>query len=427
MGYSFENSARLGASLKARAGFHPLRGLMFVLAVLIPAMFSSVPAMAGERANSQTVAYAFKAVGDHKRARIIVHFEQEPEIHWFMLMHPNRLVIDLPRTKFGFDQKSLTPRGMVREVRYGLVSDAASRLIIGMDGPFKVENLRFSEKEGIPGCKLMIDLVSVSDAEFAGLMADQAATTSSTVAAKADRLGISRQEHRRPFTIVVDPGHGGIDSGATGKDNSIEKNITLTFSKELKKELEKIENYKVFLTRDDDRYLRLGERSKFARDHRADLFISVHADTVSQKWVRGATVYTLSERASDALARATAERENLSDKLAGEVLPEEKQQVADILLDLVQRETKAFSNRFASELVSNLSGTIGMINNSHRSAGFQVLRSYDVPSVLVELGYLSNRHDADNLLDKEWRNKAITAIVHAVNSYSALKAADGGK
>ncbi len=411
-----------------RKKMRPLFAFAVLIAICLAGLVTiPVPAFAAGTDNSTAIAYAYKVAGDRNRARVIVHFEKEPEIHWFMLMHPNRLVIDLPRTKFGFDPKSLEPRGMVNQVRYGLVSETSSRLIIGIDGPFKVEDLRFADNEGAVGCRLMIDIVSVTDEEFASLMADQAAITSSTVAAKADRLGISRGKHRRPFTIVIDPGHGGIDSGATGKDHSVEKNITLKFAKELKKALEANDNYNILLTRDDDEYLRLSERSQIARDHKADLFISVHADTVSQNWVRGATVYTLSDKASDALAGAVAERENLSDTLAGGALPEEKQQVADILLDLVQRETKAFSSRFASELVSNLSATVGMINNSHRSANFQVLRSYDVPSVLLELGYLSNRDDADNLLDRAWRQKAIRAIAKAIDSFSALKAADGGK
>jgi N-acetylmuramoyl-L-alanine amidase len=417
----------LAKLFKMRAFGRPAFAFWVFLAIALTAFFVPVTAFAAGHGGDTAVAYAYKAVSDESRARIIVHFEEEPDVHWFMLMHPNRLVIDLPRTRFGFDPDSLEPRGMVGKVRYGIVSDSSSRLIIGVDGPFKVENLRFVDNEGVPGCRLMIDLVSVSQQEFATLLADQAATTSSTVAAKADRLGIPRQNRQRKFTIVIDPGHGGIDSGATGKDHSVEKNITLNFSKELKKALEVHETYNVLMTRHDDTYLRLGERAQFARDNHADLFISVHADTVRQSWVRGSAVYTLSENASDSLAGAVAERENLSDTLAGAALPQEKQQVTDILFDLVQRETKAFSNRFASELVSTLSDSVGVINNSHRSANFEVLRSYDVPSVLLELGFLSNRHDADNMLDHAWREKAVAAIVKAIESYSALKSANGGK
>lgn len=396
------------------------------IAVLLVFAGGATASFAAPAEMKTAVAYAYKLAGDENRARLIVHFEKEPEIHWFMLMHPHRLVIDLPRTKFGFDPKSLEPRGMVTGVRFGLVSDSASRLIVGFDRPFKVEDLRFASNDNMPGSRLIVDLVSVSQSEFSSLMADQEAVTSSTVAAKADRLGISRQKDHRKFTIVIDPGHGGIDSGATGKDNSVEKIITLEFSKELKKKLEQSDKYKVFMTRNDDTYLRLDERAKIAQDRHADLFISVHADTVSQKWVSGATVYTLSEKASDALASAVAERENLSDTLAGGALPDDKKEVADILLDLVQRETKAFSNRFASELVDALSDTVGMINNSHRSAGFRVLRSYDVPSVLLELGYLSNTHDAGNMLDSAWREQAVGAIVKAIDTYSVLKSANGG-
>ena len=154
------------------------------------------------------------------------------------------------------------------------------------------------------------------------------------------------------------------------------------------------------MTREKDEFLRLDDRVRIAREHEADLFISIHADTIRLKGIRGATVYTVSEKASDAEAQALADRENLSDQLAGIEIEEENHEVADILIDLIRRETHSFSMRFARSLVGELSTTVGLINNPHRFAGFKVLKAPDVPSVLLELGYLSNAKDEEQLQER---------------------------
>jgi N-acetylmuramoyl-L-alanine amidase len=230
----------------------------------------------------------------------------------------------------------------------------------------------------------------------------------------------------KKFTIVIDPGHGGIDGGAESASGTIEKFITLSFARELRDQLVAAGAYDVFMTRDKDEFLRLDERVRIARQHGADLFISVHADTIRLKGIRGATVYTISDKASDAEAQALADRENLSDQLAGIEIEEDNQQVADILIDLIRRETHGFSMRFARSLVDELSSTIGLINNPHRSAGFRVLKAPDVPSVLVELGYLSNAKDEQQLRSADWRGKAASSIVSAVARFAATKRAAGG-
>src|SRR5690606_1065135 len=186
----------------------------------------------------------------------------------------------------------------------------------------------------------------------------------------------------RPFTIMIDPGHGGIDSGAESLSGLQEKNLTLAFGRELRDRIAQEKNIRVLMTRDDDTFLRLSERVRLARQHEADLFISIHADTVNQHDIRGATVYTISDKASDAVARAMAERENRADAVAGNI-PEALPEVADILMDLTRRETHTFSLNFAEKVISNLHGKVNLINNPHRFAGFQVLRAPDVPSVLI--------------------------------------------
>ena len=180
------------------------------------------------------------------------------------------------------------------------------------------------------------------------------------------------------------------------------------------------------MTRETDEFLRLDDRVRIARQHEADLFISIHADTIRLKGIRGATVYTVSDKASDAEAQALADRENLSDQLAGIEIEEENHEVADILIDLIRRETHGFSIRFARSLVGELSTRVGLINNPHRSAGFKVLKAPDVPSVLVELGYLSNAKDEEQLLSAEWRGKAAASISNAIALFASAKGGAGG-
>ena len=180
------------------------------------------------------------------------------------------------------------------------------------------------------------------------------------------------------------------------------------------------------MTRTTDEFLRLDDRVRIARENGADLFISIHADTIRFKDIRGATVYTVSDKASDAEAQALADRENLSDQLAGVDVGAENHEVADILVDLIRRETHAFSISFARTLVGELSDSVGLINNPHRFAGFKVLKAPDVPSVLVELGYLSNAKDEEQLRSPEWRSKAVTSISNAITAFAASRAAAGG-
>jgi N-acetylmuramoyl-L-alanine amidase len=219
---------------------------------------------------------------------------------------------------------------------------------------------------------------------------------------------------------MIDPGHGGIDSGAESLSGIKEKDLTLAFGQELRDRLAQEKNIKVLMTRDDDTYLRLSERVRIARQHEADLFISIHADTINQHDIRGATVYTISDKASDSVARAMAERENKSDTLAG-AAPEEQPEVTDILLDLTRRETHTFSLSFAEKVIHSLQGQVNLINNPHRFAGFQVLRAPDVPSVLIEIGYLSNAEDEKLISNPEWRKKLADRMAIAIKAFETLK------
>lgn len=401
-----------------RLGSPWLAGLL----CLLVALGFSAAASAGEVMR----AHGYKMAGDASRTRIVVHFDREPDIRWFLLRGPHRLVIDMPEAAFAFDEAELAPRGMVTAVHHGNLGQGLSRIIVAFDGPFLMERLDIVENEASHGFRLVADLVAGSEAAYEAAMAEQIDTTGSTLTTpKKDRIAKSAAGNRRA-RVMIDAGHGGIDAGAEGVSGTQEKTITLAFALELKAKLDQVGHYDVFLTRDRDMFLRLDERVRLARQQEADLFISIHADAIRHKTLRGATVYTVSDTASDAEAAAKAIRENLSDQIAGMEVEEENQDVADILADLIRRETHSFSMRFARSLVGELSTGIQMIKNPHRFAGFKVLRAPDVPSVLLELGYLSNADDEAQLRDPEWRGRAADSISAAIDLFFTARQGAGG-
>ena len=395
------------------------------LFVLFASLILPAIAHAGE---APLAATGYKMAGDATKMRIVVDFDREPNPRWFLLRGPHRLVIDVPNAKLTFSAKDLKARGLVKSVRYGQIENGASRLILISKGPFRVDKLDVLKNEDGSGYRMAVDISAVSDREFDAALADQAVTTSSTVSPdKRERLAKpvpAITSHK--FTIVIDPGHGGVDGGAEGLNGTVEKNVTLAFAKELRDKLSAEGKYDISLTREDDTFLRLDDRVRIARQRGANLFISIHADTIRLKGIRGATVYTVSDKASDPEAQALADRENLSDQFAGMEIKEDSQEVTDILIDLIRRETHSISMGFAQTLVGELSTTVGLINNPHRFAGFRVLKAPDVPSVLVELGYLSNAKDEAQLTNPEWRGKAAESISKAVATFAASRVNAGG-
>jgi N-acetylmuramoyl-L-alanine amidase len=339
------------------------------------------------------------------------------------LEHPWRLVLDFNRIAFGFDPQPDQWTGLVNDLRWGDMSDINSRIIFEMENPFRIEKITNVENSETNTHRIIIDL-ALSDADtFKESLIDRMRTSAVVNReAKSGRLGVGGLAPQRggQFRIVLDPGHGGIDTGAVGRRKTIEKAITLAFAKQLKAELETRPGLDVILTRDTDVFIPLNDRVQFARQHNADLFISIHADSVREKHVRGATVYTISEKASDSVAARIAESENKSDAIAGLTFADEPEDVSDILIDLARRETLGFSVQFARLAVDSISQEVRMIKNSHRHAGFRVLRAPDVPSVLLELGFLSNLEDEKLLNQPEWRAKVARTISNAVAQFAAL-------
>ena len=221
------------------------------------------------------------------------------------------------------------------------------------------------------------------------------------------------------FTIAIDPGHGGADPGASSADHVREKDVVLAFGLALKKKLEMTGHYAVVMTRDDDTFIPLPDRAKMAREIKADLFIAIHADKLDDPSVRGTTIYTVSDKASDAVAEALAQKENRADVISGMDLGNQKADVANMLINLAQRESKSQAVMFAKQAVNEIRPVTELTSKPVRSAAFVVLKAPDVPSVLVELGYLSNSVDKTMLLSPKWRGDMADALTRAVEQHFA--------
>ncbi|MEM9106258.1 MAG: N-acetylmuramoyl-L-alanine amidase [Pseudomonadota bacterium] len=361
------------------------------------------------------VAFDFRIAGDENRTRIVIEFEQKPDFSYYLLDTPHRLVVDLPETAFGFQDSAANARGLLLDVRYGAMAPGRSRIVFTSTGPVKVIMADVMESISDGTYKLVLDLAATSAEEFASLINLQRWDRAETPKDGESELNIAPGNDR--FKIAIDPGHGGIDTGAKGKGGAIEKDITLAMARELQTLLRENTDIEVFLTREDDSFVSLSERVRRARERAADMFVSIHADSIRVKGVRGATVYTLSEKASDRLALRKATQENRSDLIAGLAIEDEQDAVADILIDLTRRETQVFSESLAGAVIGAFDGSVKLINNPHRSAGFRVLRAPEIPSVLVELGFLSNAEDEKLLIDPKWRSETAKLLAGAVESY----------
>lgn len=355
-----------------------------------------------------------------KETRIEIDFDKRPDVTPSLLASPYRLVLDLPETLFALDGDTVPEKALIDSYRHGLMQAGRSRMVLAMRGPFIVTGQKITSSADGKRHTFSLDVKQASPETFAAALSNQVLSTSAIAGGKGDRVGKPRAEP--VFTVVIDPGHGGIDGGATGVHGAIEKTVTLAFARELKERIGKLDGVRAFLTRDDDRFIALDERVRIARQLDASLFISIHADTISDKNLRGATVYTLSDKASDEVAHAVAQQENLSDAIGGVEAKIEDQEVADILIDLTRRETMQFSVKFARALVESIKLKAKTINNPQRSAGFRVLKAPDVPSVLVELGYLSNPDDEKLVTDPAWRRDILDEMAKAIGGYAAQQA-----
>ncbi|MEQ8387574.1 MAG: N-acetylmuramoyl-L-alanine amidase [Alphaproteobacteria bacterium] len=374
-------------------------------------------------------------IGDHgTRTRIVLDVSQEISHKIFTLAEPYRVVLDFNELAWNLSDKTgEAAGGMVSGLRFGLFTPGTSRLVLDLEKPVRVDRVFTLKPNGGYPYRFVVDLEQISQAAFMreagstilGGSDPPAVATSTPVPPRP--LGIrpgdkARAENARPV-IVIDAGHGGVDPGALGKGGTKEKYVTLAMAKELARQLDATGRYEVVLTRDADVFLRLRERVARARRANADLFVSLHADSHPKSSTRGLSVYTLSEKSSDREAARLAARENKADLIAGVDLSRETDDVTGILIDLAQRETMNNSARFAGFAVKELSKSVRLLNRTHRFAGFAVLKAPDVPSILVEMGYLSNPSEEKNLGSARYRAGIAEGLVRGIDSYFSWKTA----
>ena len=365
------------------------------------------------------VASAARIAGDDARTRVVVDFDQKPAFSIRYLSNPFRVVVDIDaNVTFNFAPETFVARGVYERIRYGAMSAGKTRIVMTSQRPIGLEIAEARPNEEGQGWRLVLDGAIVPNEQYADLE-KKSGWAEEMAAAQPVTVPPVQPSPDGIFLVAVDAGHGGIDTGAiaASKPPIYEKNITLDFAQKLAAELNSRPGIKAFLTRDTDVFLSLGERVQIARSRGAKLFISLHADTLRDKSIRGATVYTISDRASDKLADELARRENTSDEVAAVIPAKEPSEVNDILIDLTRRETQAFSIGLANDIVHSFEGQIGLINNPHRSAGFRVLTAPDVPSALLELGFLSNKDDVKQLQNTAFRDRIASLIADAVGRY----------
>ena len=356
---------------------------------------------------------------------------QDVQYQVFTLADPYRVVIDVHNAGSTLpDVAGIIGSGLVANYRYGVFQDDTFRIVIDAKGPVRITHDFTLDPAAGFGRRIVIDMMATDLATFmASLSVPSASQAPSTENAAPVPLPVvptnPEEKHDRRRIVVIDPGHGGVDPGTHGKSGVLEKDVVLQFGKELAKRLRDTGRYDVFMTRDRDIFIPLRDRVAISRRHGADLFISIHADSIAKTTVSGMSVYTLSETASDKEAAALARKENLSDAIAGIDFRGESPEVAGILIDLAQRETKNYSSRFAKSVVDHARVATPVLERTHRFAGFVVLKAPDVPSVLIELGFLTNRSDEKNLTSSSWRTKVSSSLVSAVDRYFGERRSEG--
>ena len=364
-------------------------------------------------------------VGEHPDAtRFVVDLTSAVTYRVYTLADPDRVVIDLPVVEWRVQPHAAAFKGgLITGLRSGQVGEDTWRIILDVAAPVSIKREFALPPQGDHPHRLVIDLAAAEEAS-----ADLAALEEGS-AHRAEPERVNGRDARLPAkrpdpprsrtqrTVVLDPGHGGADPGTISAGGIFEKNLTLAVGLELRRRLLATGRYRVVMTRETDEFVKLRDRVARARHAGGDLFLSLHADSIGNPRLRGASVYTLSETASDDEAGALAERENRADIIAGVDLSGESDVVSGILIDLAQRETMNLSAEFANQLISELSDASIMLKRSRRYAGFAVLKAPDMPAVLVELGYLSNPRDERMLAAPKQRAPLVEALSRGIDAF----------
>ncbi len=378
-----------------------------------------------------------KKVQFNKNNHIEITLSQKTDFKVFTLQNPERLVIDFALTKLEKKNIEIALPDFVKSHR-NTANPQSLRLVFDLNQRISLGKSYFQGSKNKNEEILLIDILGVSEkknfseklekeseaqkfilkkiAEF-----DEDEKSLKYVVKKDDSKSAKADIIKRIPVIVIDSGHGGKDPGTIGNfARTKEKNITLSYAKELGKQLSNTGRYKVYLTRDDDRFIPLRKRVEIARKKKADLFISLHANSISDEAVYGFSIYTLSEKSSDKQAELLAQKENRADIISGINFSNASQDIMKTLIDLSQRETMNGSSRFSSMVIKSMQQLdVENLENTHRFAGFAVLTAPDMASVLIELGYLSNKEEEKLLNSLSYKRKIAIGLTMAIDEYFA--------
>jgi N-acetylmuramoyl-L-alanine amidase len=418
------------AALHSLSFWAALGAAAFSLAASAQQTAATQPAKSATPAPAQETALK----GDTGRTRFIIGLERSVEFQVFALTNPNRVFVELPEVMLQLPPPpGETAVGLVKSFRGGLSAPGKARVVIDVTGPVIVEKAVVENNKNGKGAHLVLEIVpaeSVVDARLANarralMQAGAAALGAGSLQPPMPRPAVSpqvRNERKFKPVIVIDPGHGGDDTGAQ-RNGTVEKNVVLAFSLKLREKLNATGRYKVLLTRETDVFIELNKRREFAEHNLAQLFVAVHAD-YAQSRARGATIYSLRESVASALQRSARGEasEILSDKELAAAKPVDGDigAIKGFLADLVRLEVERNRDRtsvFVKSVIEYMGESTNLKDNPDRSAAFVVIKSAKVPSILVELGYVTNEEDAELLKSDAWRDKVSASIVTAIDNY----------
>jgi N-acetylmuramoyl-L-alanine amidase len=345
----------------------------------------------------------------------------------FAQSNPNRIVLDFREVVWSsHEAQSINESSVVKDLKFGIQQPGWTRLVIPVDTPMIVKSASLNIDQETGSGSLWVRLGKVDQQQFDAEVASNDIADWITSSVKFEQTPRERQKGDRAIVVAIDPGHGGPDPGAVVGGHS-EKELVLQFAQELRETLAKTGRFEAFLTRDADTFVSLTGRISNARHGKADVFMSLHADALASGNASGITIYTLSSKASDAAAQQLATQLDRADLLAGIDLVEQDETVASVLMDLARIETNARSTVLAQKMVSSIAfSTKKSRKHPHLSAGFTVLKAPDIPSILIELGFLTNKRDLRNLLNERWRQSVQVGIVDGLSKWSVEDAAQAG-
>ena len=416
------------------------RGLRAALAVVF-ALFSFVLAVASAVGQDDLPSVeAARVSTTPERARLILDLSAVTEFAVASIAGPDRIAVDVKAGSVPtIATQPVAGQGIVASFTTTIAADDRVRVELLLTTPSIVQQAYLLDAVGDQPARLVVDLVTTTPEEFAARAAADLANSIDRIVPDAVAAApeapssepapggeaIAEAPAAEPVVvesrplIVLDPGHGGIDNGASTNKGVHEKDITLAFALQLRDLLVASGEFDVALTRDDDTYLTLNERVDLARQNRADLFISLHADTFQEADIRGASIYTRDERAADILDKVLSEGETRADVVAGFVQSDAKPAVIDILVDLMRRQARQQAYLAAGDIVKAMEPSVTLRRFPVRQADFFVLQAPDIPSMLIELGFMSNSADIENLESQKWRDKVVESIAKGVEGYFA--------